>query len=302
MDEPARRGFKNLTEQLYQLKDFAANPRQRIPTGIQALDDLIWGPAEGEVATFIARSGVGKSLIATNIMVNNPDSKLIFFSLEMPAHMCIMRMWAHQADRPHDEVFKLVYSNTIPDEAFDLANALPYHVVVDEPGLTLDDMTVYIERYAEYYGDRPDAVVIDYLEEVGGAKASGEGWTRTEATASALKVWARKQRVGVYSLHQANMKTEPWEPVMQSSAKGGGFTESDIVVGLWKPGRDPDLGTASREARKNDLSMNVIKNRITGRLEDELHCLITPSMRVVGLYDEPKLYAVQDEPEEAFSW
>ena len=295
MDSPDRRGFKNLTEQLFQLKDFAANPRQRTPTGIEGLDDIIWGPAEGEVVTFIARSGVGKSLIATNIMVNNPEARIIFFSLEMPAHMCIMRMWAHQADRSHDEIFDLVYKNKIPDEAFELASHLPYAVVVDEPGLTLDDMTVYLERYENHYGVRPDAVIIDYLEEVGGAKASGEGWTRTEATASALKVWSRKQKVGVYSLHQANMKTEPWEPVMQSSAKGGGFTESDVVVGLWKPGKDPELGTAARQARANDLNMNVIKNRITGRLEDELVTIIKPSMKVIGLYDEPKLSVVNDE-------
>lgn len=298
---PQPRGFRNLTEQLFDLKEFAANPKQRVPTGIPKLDSIIWGPAAGEVVTFIARSGIGKSLLATNIMVNNPDSRLLFFSLEMPAHMCVMRMWAHQADRSHDEVFDLVYANKIPDEAFDLPNALPYHVVVDEPGLTLDDMTVYVEQYADYYGHRPDCVIIDYLEEVGGAKASGEGWTRTEATASALKVWSRKQKLAVYSLHQANMKTEPWEPVLQSSAKGGGFTESDVVVGLWKPGKDPDIGQAARDARKNDLYMNVLKNRITGHLEDELPCVITPSMRVLGLCDEPKLYAVQSEASD-FDW
>ncbi len=295
---PERRIFKRLVEQLFDLKKFAANPRQRTPTGISQLDDIVWGPAEGEVVTFIARSGIGKSLIATNIVTNNPDAKIIFFSLEMPAHMCLMRMWAHQANRDHDEIFDLVYRNEIPDEVFELNSALPWAIVVDEPGLTLDDMTVYIEAYEEEFGERPDTVVIDYLEEVGGAKASGEGWTRTEATASALKVWARKQKVGVYSLHQANMKTEPWEPVIQSSAKGGGFTESDVVVGLWKPGKDPDLGVAAREARQNDLHMNVIKNRITGKLADEVEFLITSSMRIVPLYDQLRAVADQEE----FAW
>lgn len=287
-----RRGFKTLTEQLFDLKDLAANPRQRTPTGIQALDDVIWGPAQGEVCTFIARSGIGKSLVATNILVNNPDARIIFFSLEMPAHMCIMRMWAHQSDRSHNEIFELVYSNKIPDEVFDLNAALPWAVVVDEPGLTLDDMSVYLDRYADHFGERPDIAIIDYLEEVGGAKASGEGWTRTEATASALKVWSRREKIGVYSLHQANMKTEPWEPPIQSSAKGGGFTESDIVIGLWKPGKDPELGHTSREALKNDLHMNVLKNRITGKLVDEIPTVITSSMRIKGLYDQERLVAV----------
>lgn len=286
-----RRGFKTLTEHLFELKTLAANPRQRTPTGIKGLDDIIWGPAQGEVFTFIARSGVGKSLLATNIIVNNPDARIMFFSLEMPAHMCLMRMWAHHSDRSHDEIFNLVYGNKIPDEVFDLNEGLPWSVVVDEPGISLDDMSIYLDLYDKHYGQRPDVVIIDYLEEVGGAKASGEGWTRTEATASALKVWSRKEKVGVYSLHQANMKTEPWEPPMQSSAKGGGFTESDVVVGLWKPGKDPELSPSSREQRLHDLSMNVIKNRVTGRLTDELACIITPSMRVKGIYDQAVLVA-----------
>lgn len=277
------RGFHLLHEQVDQLKDFAANPRKRTPTGVPLLDEVIWGPAEGEVATFVARSGVGKSLIATNIMVNNPSSRIIFFSLEMPIHQVLMRMWAHLIDRPHSEIFELVNDNNVPDEAYRVGDELPFHVVVDEPGLTLDDMSVYLMDYEAWFGHRPECVIIDYLEEVAGAKASGEGWTRTEATASALKVWARRERVAVYSLHQANMKTEPWEPPLQSSAKGGGFTESDIVVGLWKPGKDPELGEVARAARRNDFYMNVLKNRVTGDLADELKFQISPSMRIVPL-------------------
>jgi replicative DNA helicase len=234
---------------------------------------------------FLARSGIGKSLIATNIIANNPDARLLFFSLEMPAHMVLMRLWSHWSNRPHDEIFNLVYSNRIPDEVFDIHAAFPYLIIVDEPALSLDEMTIAIEEYERNFGAKPDAVIIDYLEEIGGSKSSGEGWVRTEATASSLKVWSRQQHIGVYILHQSNMKTEPWEPPIQSSAKGGGYTESDVVVGLWKPGKNPDLTSVTREATRNDLHMNVIKNRVTGHLEDELRFVITQSMMIKGLYD-----------------
>lgn len=283
------RGFKTITEQVADLRDMAANPRQRIPTGLSKLDDLILGPASGEVFTVVARSGVGKSLIATNIMVNNLDCDIIFFSLEMPAHQCIQRIWSHLSDISGREVTEMVYDNRMPANVESYLSRLQRQVVVDADGLTLGDMAVYMDNYAAYFGKRPDLIIIDYLEEVGGAKASGEGWTRTEATASALKSFAKREKIGVISLHQANQKTEEWEPPQSSSAKGGGYTESDVVIGLWRPGKDPDLGEVERRQRESDLHINVLKNRVTGRTVGELRYLISPSMRILPLYEQKEL-------------
>jgi hypothetical protein len=284
------RGFKLLGEQVADLRTLAANPRKRTPTGLPGLDTLILGPAPGEVFTVIARSGVGKSLVATNVMANNPTARIIFFSLEMPSHQCIQRLWSHIAKRDGREAVELINRNTIPTEVDKVATALPYQVIVDTDGLTLGDMTVYIENYEAYYGFRPDLVIIDYLEEVGGAKASGEGWTRTEATASALKGFSKREKVGVLSLHQANQKTEPWEPPVQGSAKGGGYTESDVVIGLWRPGWDPELGSIEAVRRENDLSINILKNRVNGRYARNLEYVIGADMNIAPLRDhQPRL-------------
>ena len=284
------RGFKTLDEQVVDLRHMAANPKQRTPTRLGRLDELILGPAAGEVYTVVARSGVGKSLIATNIMVNNPDAAIIFFSLEMPAHQCLQRTYAHLSDISGTDVTEMVYRNKLPADVEELLARMEKQIIVDADGLSLGDMAVYMDNYTAYFGHRPDMIIVDYLEEVGGAKASGEGWTRTEATASAMKGFSKNEKIGVVSLHQANQKTEEWEPPTSSSAKGGGYTESDVVIGLWRPGKDPEMGSTEAYKRDRDLYMNVIKNRVTGRTIGELRYVISPSMRIIAIDQEGQLW------------
>jgi len=163
--------------------------------------------------------------MATNMMANNPDDRIIFFSLEMPSRQVIQRLYSHVFDVSSQDVQSSITHNALPAQLGELAQRLPQQVVVDRPNLGLSDMSAYLERYDLFFGHRPDLVIMDYLEEIGGAKAGAEGWIRTEATASAVKTWAKDEMVGVFLLHQASQKTEPWEPVGSSSAKGGGFAQ-----------------------------------------------------------------------------
>lgn len=280
------RGFTLLSEHVEELREYAATPQQRIPTGVDSLDKYILGPAQSEVYTLVARSHVGKSLMATNIMVNNPTTRIVFFSLEMTARHVLQHLYAHITDRSREEVTYMVLNNELPDDIDIVGETLRKQVVIDTSGLTLADMSMCLLAYESWFGERPQLVIIDYLEEVGGIKQSGEGWLRTEATASALKSWARDEHIAVFSLHQANQKTEPWEPPTQSSAKGGGYTESDVVVGMWRPGWDPELSSTERRERQHDVSFNVIKNRITGRLAAKIPCVITQSLTIVELWPQ----------------
>lgn len=285
------RGFNTLDEQVAKLRTFAANPKQRTPFGLEELDNLVLGPAEGEVFTFVARSFVGKSLLATNFMANNPDTEIIFFSLEMTSHQVLQRLYAHVFNTPSADVQSAVRTNVLPSQLGELAVRLPQQVVIDKPALTLDDMTGYLNRYETFYGVRPRIVIMDYLEEIGGGKAGAEGWIRTEATASSVKVWAKEEQIGVLMLHQANQKTEPWEPVSPGSAKGGGFTEADVVIGGWRPGFDPDLGDVAQYERRNWFHMNVLKNRVLGERSSEMRFIIDPAMRLVKQQERLRLQA-----------
>jgi replicative DNA helicase len=246
------------------------------------LDILTEGPAEGEVFTVVGRSYVGKSLMATNIMVNNADKGLIFYSLEMPARQALLRMYATWAGVDHQTASAQVRSNSLPRQLETMAEELEHQVIVDKSALSLQEMAVYLEAYDRMFGQRPDAVLIDYLELIGGAKASGDGWTRTEATAGSLKDWAKDEKMPVFLLHQAN-RTEPvWEEPGQDSARGAGFTESDVVVGMWQPWRNPKLNEAQQQLMRNEVHLNVMKNRVTGRTTAApIVCTLRSDLRLV---------------------
>lgn len=278
------RGIRTLSEQVESWKREVANPRRRVPLGWPDLDELVRGPAGGEVFTVVAHSFVGKSLLATNIMANNPDERVIFFSLEMPDHQVLTNLASHVFSFPADDLEEMEHTRQLPDFVAELEQRLPYQVVVDDSNLSFDDMSAYVQDYATYYGERPSLIIIDYLEEVAGGKQSAEGWQRTEASASAAKAWSRDEKVGVVLLHQSNRgmgMPREWEAVTRKSARGGGYTEADVMIGMWRPGWDPSLPAHVKAQRDKWVGMNVIKNRVRGRLNDGLLYRIDPAKRLI---------------------
>ena len=266
------------------LRVFSANKQQRIPWGIPSLDIITEGPAAGEVFTVLGRSFAGKSLVATNIMANNPDRDLIFFSLEMPARQAVQRLFATWAKIDHRAVQSMTKRNALPHTLEEMAQRLERQIIVDRGGMTLGDMTVYIDAYYRTFGSRPQAVIIDYLELIGGAKSSGEGWQRTEAVAGALKDWAKDENMPVWVLHQTNRTEKQWDPPVADSARGAGFTEADVVVGMWQPGMDPEMGMAERQSLEGMIFFNVLKNRVTGKLtQAPIRTKLRDTLQIVDL-------------------
>lgn len=257
--------FPLMADLIGDLRNFSANPQQRYPWGIPSLDVITEGPAPGEVFTVMGRSFSGKSIVATNIMANNQDKGSIFFSLEMPARQAVQRLYATWAGVDHQAVQSQVRANSLPHVLDTMGEAMVKHVVIDRPAMTLGDMSVYLEAYDRMFEHRPEVVIIDYLELIGGGKSSGEGWQKTEAIAGALKDWAKSEEVPVFVLHQTNRNEKEWDPPTADSARGAGFTESDVMVGMWNPWRDPNMGQAERASIQGQVWMNVLKNRVTGR-------------------------------------
>jgi replicative DNA helicase len=165
-----------------------------------------------------------------------------------------------------------------------MAVELQHQMIVDRSALTLGDMSVHIQAYDEYFGRRPHVVIIDYLELIGGGKSSGEGWQRTEAIAGSLKDWAKDERLPVFVLHQTNRYEPEWKAPNADSARGAGFVEADLVVGLWAPWKDPDLGQAERQQLSDQIWFNVLKNRVSGKVtQAPIRTRLKDNLRIVDL-------------------
>ncbi len=276
-------GLPLMPDLVADLRKFSENPLQRIPWGIPSLDLITEGPAPGEVHLTLGRSFSGKSLVMHNIMVNNRDKGCIFFSLEMPARQALSRMFATYANLDHHAVQGMTAGNTLPQALEEMAVAMQRQVIIDEGDLGLGDMSAYVSAYDRTFGRRPDFVLVDYIELLGGGM-TGEGWQRTEAIARGLKQWAKRELMPVFAVHQMNMTVEVWKPPTQSSSRGAGYTEADVVVGIWKPWEDPELGSMEARNLEHVYHMNVLKNRVTGRTtRAPIRCKLMNTLRLQDL-------------------
>lgn len=279
----AARHFATLDEQVEMLRSYSLNPQQRIRTGFDQIDLLIEGPAKGEVCTFIGPSYSGKSIVAQNIMWRNRHLPAIFFSLEMPAVLALQRLFSMYADWPNRDVHVATAEGRLPPDLEDMPNQFRNHVIIDRGRLGPGDMIRYVEQYEAAFAERPAFICVDYLELVGGTKSSAEGWTATEASAQNMKDFAKEADIPIFLLHQTNRTVSPpWKPPTMNSARGGGFTEADFVVGMWRPHLDPTLDDYTRQSLEDEVHMTVLKNRPFGRHNrTPIELVLTPSLRLV---------------------
>lgn len=276
--------WQTLDEQIADLREFSENPQQRIRTGLREIDSLCGGPAPGEVLMVIGRSFTGKSIVGQNIVWKNRDLPSIFYSLEMPYIQAVQRLYAMWSDVPHREVQDMTEQAVLPLHLDSLALDFPMHRIVDLQGMHLDLMSTYNWMFEEFYGVRPAFVVIDYLELVGGAKKTGEGWTATEVQATSLKDWAKQENMPTFVMHQTNKQEQPWNPPTENSPRGAGFTEADFVVGMWQPWRDPEIEAVDYMFLRNQIWFNVLKNRAYGETSHrELKYILHPSLRLESI-------------------
>lgn len=273
--------FRTLVDQVAGLRSYSANPQQRVRTGLESIDVLCEGPAPGEVFTFLGRSYSGKSIVAQNIIVNNPALGSIFFSLEMPSLLAIQRMFSIWSDIDNGIVQVQVKDNTLTPLVESMAQEMVRHLIVDHSALSIHDMMYYVSAYEEYFGQRPDFLLVDYLELVGGAKTSGEGWTATEAVAQQIKDLAKESELPVFLIHQTNKMEKEWEPPTSGSARGGGYTEADFVVGMWRPYLNPKLTWDQKMRLQDIVRFDVLKNRVFGKHNPQpLDYRMTSSLRL----------------------
>lgn len=268
--------LRNLGALSAELTEWATSDIPRVPTGYSFVDSLTnGGVAPGEVLLLLARSGVGKTFFALNVLNNNAGVPAIFFSLEMHGRYTLQRLAGI-----HMDIGTSMIENTI--KARGHAHAVEQTVasfsklmVEDVPGRSIGDMLEACDEYEEVFGERPVLVVIDYLELI---RSFGMSQVETvDKLAWAVKDFAREADVATLVLHQvkrgvAKRKTrdsEPVEnigqrPVTTADARFGGEMAADFIMGMYRPSLDPELSEWDRKAIEHDIRLQFLKTRTDG--------------------------------------
>lgn len=259
--------YRILADQIRETYVFHGTPGVRIPTGWESIDPLMYGGlAPGEVFYILGRSHVGKSMFLLNIIANNREIPGVLFTIEMPQHQAITRLTSMVMRQDHDYMVRLLQHGQIAWEANPL---MDYELWILDMAMTLERMGATVEKIKRDYDDElhPRYVALDYLELVR-TEGRRDGYERAETLARDLKAWSKELGLPVFVVHQSNMTRKRNESVDENSARGAGYTEADLVLGVWQP---DDLPVGKYKAR-------VIKNRISGVLSEELTFQLNSSL------------------------
>lgn len=125
--------------------------------GVPELDDFITpGLLPTQVMVFLARSGLGKTLLCLNLMqlmaMEQPDMKFFFVSLEQTRSE-----WWERARRIHR------FYNLDSDDAGAMAFWRERLLIADQNRMNEDTLLALLDEYRYEMGKAPDVIFLDYL-------------------------------------------------------------------------------------------------------------------------------------------
>ncbi len=238
------------------------DPVPRISLGYPSLDRWHRGLARGEVCVALARTGVGKTALAANILERAAVKhrlQALLFSLEMSGEEITERILAMSLGEPAHVVatFARHANSSIAQQAAGTLAPWDCVRIIDAP-CRLKDLEAAIAAH-------PDTrlAVIDYLGMIVPPR-QGSLYEVTSELARGLKRIARARRVGLIVLAQIGRQGETGGvPVGLRDARDSGAIEeaSDYVLGLWRPDLAEANGTPPVENQIVDLKVRLLKNR-----------------------------------------
>lgn len=271
--------LKELSDAVAEHYEWQASDVPRIPLGFRFFDEATHGGiALGEVLMMLAYSGVGKTWWACNVVVNNPQVPVLFFSLEMQARALTQRLAAVAYEVPTSKIEADVAATGRSEHLERLVEDYPYVVIDDTPAHSLSGMHEAVVHATEMLdGVRPQLVLADYLELIKAGPASS-GLEAVDKVSRNTKNFARQNDVAFVVLHQTNANEgariqEGYDrtpgsrvdnghlPLTRKAARFGGDVAADYTIGVYRPALNPNMHESVRHFRDKEIHMQLLKNR-----------------------------------------
>lgn len=261
-DEPC---FKSIDECERMYEDYIENLDKRLcRITIPIIGDAMRGIAPGEVLTFLARSGVGKTafLIYMMLCINcSHEFPMLFFTMEQPLVQVFERMVqmvmglrGTEVEKAFKDKQKQEYLNSIIEKT---TSSFRNVYVVEEDRLTVEGMAEIVRQAEHKLNKKIGVVFVDYL---GRMKCSGKNFYEMfSQNALNIKSLAKELDVAVICASQVSRKGgDGSKEVFLDSARDSGQIEeaADFIIGMWRP--DIKSGAIQEEEK---LSLTLLKNR-----------------------------------------
>jgi len=238
---------------------------KKVKIGFPLIDDALRGLRPGNVLTLLAGTGIGKSMIAQNILQNytkETNELTIFFSLEMAIEEIFERELQMQFDiKGYDVENSFLYdAETITTRCKTIANSQNNFITVVKR-IDINSLTEYVRQIENITGKRAGLICIDYLALVKNRQFEKEEYLRITDNMQKLKEYAKILNIPFVVLSQvARSEIKSNEGISLFSGKGSGEVEnsSDIILSLEKSKQYPPKDNIDY------LILSILKNRRGG--------------------------------------
>lgn len=213
--------FKQQIDEYESLKNQLGLKYIGIPTGFSNIDEGTEGLQPGHLWIFGARSSGGKTTLALNVVHHalTQKKRVAFFSLEMTETDIFNKLVALEGDVGLKDMLKASLPKTQRDAIIDKVGSFDFKIY----GINtkhINDIVSAVTK--EVYTNRPDIVVIDYLQQI-----KGDGSNETsmrEYVAHTLQAMSLKLKLPVICLSQMNNAhlNSGYENTMSIGLKGAG--------------------------------------------------------------------------------
>ncbi len=242
-----------------------------VHSGIKPLDNRTDGFQLGEVVTLIARTGVGKSAIAQNMMTHllttHAEAGVAFFSLEMPGLQAFERHLQIFAGKAREDVIKAYREG---QRNWVRAGEFVEHfndrlVIIDKPMLTLPEITRRVRALVKLGRLKPvRLVVIDYLGYLDTVQKKLSIVERVSELARGAKQLAKELNAVVLLLAQTSRTAgDGSEEVTVLDARDSGAIEdsADFLLGAWRPEMKGKIKPEEYAELRGRLWIRILKAR-----------------------------------------
>ena len=273
--------------------------------GFTELDRVTAGWQKSDLVIVAARPGMGKTsftlAMARNAAVDL-EKPVAFFSLEMSSNQLVQRLISMECELPAEKLRKgTLAAHEWAQLTTKVDRLQEAKIIIDDtPALNIFELRAKCRRYKSKYDIQ--LVMVDYLQLMSGASATGKGSGNREQEISqisrSLKSIAKELNIPVIALSQLSRAVETRggvkRPMLSDLRESGAIEQdSDLVVFLYRP----EYYGIDRDDDGNDTrgicEVNIAKHR-NGPLKTVKLKFIDKFAKFVDL-SEDELYAATGE-------
>lgn len=219
--------YRPLRDAADEFISWARNPADRVYTGIRELDAAMRGTAPGELTLLQGFAHSGKTLVVTELILNNPDTPLVLFTPDETRPLVLTKLTSALHGVGAEELEQRIQKDDKAARDLLISTAERYgNLAIFDESVSVVQMDNMMLEVTEAFGRRPMGVIFDYAELL-------EGPDDVKSKMTALKAWGKRQHVAMFVLHQASRTSGSAGKKMQiDSGSYGGEQQATHVVGV----------------------------------------------------------------------